>query len=79
LGLSKEQLDAIYRNNALRLFPRMKNLVWRVVAESARAAYAAASRNGCRFRLSGIRRWVCQCSRTVPLRVARHTPEAIDI
>jgi predicted TIM-barrel fold metal-dependent hydrolase len=27
LGLSKEQLDAIYRNNALRLFPRMKNLV----------------------------------------------------
>jgi predicted TIM-barrel fold metal-dependent hydrolase len=27
LGLSKEQLDAIYRDNALRLFPRLKSLV----------------------------------------------------
>ena len=27
LGLSKEQLDAIYRDNAVRLFPRLKNLV----------------------------------------------------
>ena len=27
LGLSKKQLDAIYRDNALRLFPRLKSLV----------------------------------------------------